>query len=383
MSSRVTRAALLAVVATLWLAGSAHAAFTGQNGRLVLGDFPGPLSTINANGTDFRDIPITFGTTMNLGSRARWSPDGTKVVFTALSHPASCTIRAHAANIRVANTDGTGQRDVTQPRCINGGGQHDVQPDWSPDGRRIVFASNRAEPDGCGTFSCGARLWVTNADGSGSPRRISPSSTSLQDDSDPEFSPDARRILFEHSTGETSGDGDLRLINADGTGPVALTSGPADDRDPDWSPDGSQIVFSSNRDTPGGCGDRFNNAWCDHDIYKMSANGTGITRLTTHAGEDSHPVFSPDGRKIAWEGDGPTHVEFKPQHDLYVMNSDGTGQTNITDAARQNSFEFNDQGVAFTISRRPDWQPLQTLPPALPAPAMRVFFPNEFISGRA
>jgi len=126
MFSRVTRAALLAIVATLWLAGSAHAAFTGQNGRLVLGDFPGPLSTINANGTDFRDIPITFGTTMNLGSRARWSPDGTKVVFTALTHPASCTIRAHAANIRVANADGTGQRDVTQPRCINGGGQHDV-----------------------------------------------------------------------------------------------------------------------------------------------------------------------------------------------------------------------------------------------------------------
>src|SRR4051794_13263195 len=378
MLSRVTRAALLALLILASASVPAHAAFPGQNGRLALGGFRTPISTINANGTELRTVPVTLPALTSVSSRPRWSPDGTKLVFATNEHPNGCIFQDGVSgdNIRVANADGTGLRNVTPPTCISGAGVHDREPDWSPDGSRIVFTSNRNANEGCGTFSCGRRIWVANADGSGSPRVVSPRSTSITSDANPEFSPDGRRILFERA-------GDLRLVNADGTGPVALTTGPADDRDPDWSPNGSQIVFSSNRDTPGGCGDRFNNAWCDHDIYKMSANGTGITRLTTHAGEDSHPVFSPDGRKIAWEGDGPTHVEFKPQHDLYVMNSDGTGQTNITDAARQNSFEFNDQGVAFTISRRPDWQPLQTLPPALPAPAMRVFFPNEFISGRA
>src|SRR5206468_38269 len=135
---------------------------------------------------------------------------------------------------------------------------------------------------------------------------------------------------------------------------------------------------SSDRDTPSSC-TAVAEPRCDHEIYKINATGTGLTRLTNHAGEDSHPVFSPDGHKIAWEGEGPQHIEFNRQHDLFVMNTNGTQQTNITDASRPNSPDFNNQGSADALNRlyiRPDWQPLQTVPPAMPAPAMRVFIDN-------
>lgn len=79
-----------------------------------------------------------------------------------------------------------------------------------------------------------------------------------------------------------------------------------------WSPDGGRIVFTSDRSG-------------DPEIYVMAADGTGLTRLTDAPGRDAHPDFSPDGRQIAFQspraGDG-TH--------LYVMRAGGADQRRIT-----------------------------------------------------
>ena len=67
------------------------------------------------------------------------------------------------------------------------------------------------------------------------------------------------RIVFAH-------DGDIWVMNADGSGRTQLTDHPDEDFDPAWSPDGSQIAFRSHRD---------NNV----DVWLMDADGSRQTRL--------------------------------------------------------------------------------------------------------
>ena len=84
-----------------------------------------------------------------------------------------------------------------------------------------------------------------------------------------------RKILFS-SARTTSGD--IYAMNADGTGVTQLTSTAGVDEQPTWSPDGSKIAFASARNNSMGSG---------LDIYVMDANGQNVTRLTTAAGDDT------------------------------------------------------------------------------------------------
>jgi dipeptidyl aminopeptidase/acylaminoacyl peptidase len=146
--------------------------------------------------------------------------------------------------------------------------------------------------------------------------------------SDPQWSADGTKIAF------TRGDGQVAVMNADGTGLQILASDPPQGRDPAFSPDGTKIVFSSNRDNYAG------------QIYVMSSDGTGVTRLTNGGafGEyDIVPRWSPDGTKIVFNRENCClpHV--------VVMNADGTGQTDLTSvhtSPGQSPFESG-----------PDWSP--------------------------
>src|SRR5215471_1851456 len=83
--------------------------------------------------------------------------------------------------------------------------------------------------------------------------------------------------------------------------------------DPSWSPDGQKLVFMSDRDH-------------DIEIYVENLDGTNVKRLTHAPGRDAHPIFSHNGRRIAFQSprDGK-----EPQ--VYVMNADGSEQTRLTD----------------------------------------------------
>jgi TolB protein len=91
-------------------------------------------------------------------------------------------------------------------------------------------------------------------------------------DAAPVWSPDGRKILFEHRH-------DIWVMNADGSGRRNLTlsvSQPfAIDEGPVWSPDGRKILFVSNR----GDGNWF-------EVYVMNADGTGKRKLTQLKGRD-------------------------------------------------------------------------------------------------
>lgn len=59
----------------------------------------------------------------------------------------------------------------------------------------------------------------------------------------------------------------------------------------------------------------------NREIYSMNADGTGLTRLTTHSGSDEAPAWSPDGSRIAFESDGGANI--------YVMSADGSGSERL------------------------------------------------------
>lgn len=100
-------------------------------------------------------------------------------------------------------------------------------------------------------------------------------------------------------------------MRSDGSDPVQLTSEAANDTMPVWSPDGRDVAFVSDRD-----GNR--------EIYVMQADGSQPVNLTLHNAQDWTPSWSPDGQQIAF-------ASFRDENwELYLMDADGTNQQRLT-----------------------------------------------------
>src|SRR5947208_1281583 len=104
-------------------------------------------------------------------------------------------------------------------------------PPWSPDGKRLAFASARA-----GNFE----IHVMDA-GGGNVRRLTRNAAL---DYWPAWSPDGKRLAF---TSNRDGNYEIYVMNADGSGQRNLTRHPASDNYAAWSPDGRRLAFISNR----------------------------------------------------------------------------------------------------------------------------------------
>ncbi len=110
--------------------------------------------------------------------------------------------------------------------------RNDVSGRFSPDGKRIVFASNRS-----GTME----IWVCDADGSNA---LQLTSFNGPNTGTPRWSPDARSIVFDSRPG---GNADIFVVGASGGAPRRITTDPSEDVVPSWSRDGRWIYFASNR----------------------------------------------------------------------------------------------------------------------------------------
>jgi hypothetical protein len=160
----------------------------------------------------------------------------------------------------------------------------------------IAFHSNRS-----GDFD----IYVMNADGSG----VIQLTNNTYPEFDPIWSPDGTRIAFGRFDG---GDFEVIVINADGTGETQLTNNDVVHDFPGaWSPDGTRIAFSSNGDG-------------DEEVFVMNADGSGVTRLTDNDFIDGPTAWSPDGTRIAFNSNRDGDFE------IYVMNTDGSGVTQLT-----------------------------------------------------
>ncbi len=186
------------------------------------------------------------------------SPDSRSLVLAAAPPPLSVT---------QIFTLGLGSGEMTQ---LTSGGFAAGTPEFSPDGRRIVF-SERSHHEG--------GLFTMNADGTDL-RQL----TRRPGDGAPSFSPAGDRIVFNRHAG-----GHIRVFSmrADGSQPTQLTDGPFVDRGPVFSPDGHEIVFSRS-------GGKRN-----PDLYAMRADGTGVHLLYASPGRlfsDFGPDWGPKPR---------------------------------------------------------------------------------------
>jgi Tol biopolymer transport system component len=221
-----------------------------------------------------------------------WSPSGKKIAF------ASYRDGTEGAQIYVMNADGSGQTRVTD--FATGGSYH---PTWSPSGTKIAFTHDHFPTD----FHSG--ISVVNADGS-NPIELTNTLTSY--DELPSWSPNGQKIAFARR--ESGDERELYLMNPDGSAQTPLTSGFFEVLTSAWSPDATHIAFEA---------DPTNDGLGLADIYVIGANGVGQVQLT-HTGHAYNPAYSPDGKKIAFDGDVGSNFG------IFVMNVDGSQVTELT-----------------------------------------------------
>ena len=195
----------------------------------------------------------------------------------------------------------------------------DMNPAPSPDGTRIAFQSNRD-----GRF----QIYVMNIDGSGQTRLL----TSGADDTEPAWSNDGSKIGFvstrDDPNPQTCGQNCIKniyVMTANGSGVTRLTNVTKGVNTAiAWSIDGKRIAFQSNRDG-------------NDEIYAMNADGSNVARLTNNAALDGHPTWAPDSTQIAFESNRDGNYQ------IYLMNADGSNVKRLTNNTAQD--------------RRPYWCP--------------------------
>lgn len=294
---------------------------------LAAGPFPSPAAT---GGTATEGAPT---------GAAAPAPKATATASATAGHIVFTCFVDGFDEICAMNADGSEQRRLTAVEAT------DFYPNWGPAGDVIVWSSRRS-----GAF----QLFLMGADG-GEQRQIT--------DFGSLFAPDGRRIAFTNATGDFQ---HIWVMDVDGGGVQALTTGASNNVDPVWSPDGATIAFASDRsgvvkhyvmDADGGNVRLLTDDVADHggrsswspdgrwlafyagprddrDVYLIATDASGDARRLTVGGRNLAPSFSPDGKWLAF-----TSYRDGNDAEIFVMRPDGGDVRQLT---------FNE---------RPDWQP--------------------------
>lgn len=326
------RLLLLVAVGLVAIAGSATAVFAtppGSNGRIAfMRNDAGVWQVWAANPDLSGAVQITSGDT-NSGF-AQWSPDGSRLAFHSERTDPAIDDDDPIADVFTMRADGSDVRKVTDSVGYN------QTPTWSPDGTLIAFTRFLASaPQEQGVF-------VIRPDGTGL-RRVTriPAGASFHDA--PRFSPDGTKLVFTEIRGGTvqknrfegrlvGERSALFVVNLDGSGLQRVSPWGARTGDADWSPDGGKLVFET----------VFEHAGNGPSIMVVNADGSNPKALTrdnglTGAGSSQafrfeasgDPVWSPDGTLIMF-----THVVIDPVNGytagLQTIRPDGSGQAYVS-----------------------------------------------------
>ena len=185
--------------------------------------------------------------------------------------------------------------DCGPPRRLTHARGYDAEGSYSPDGRHILFASNRhayAEDADAATRAAVEEdpsrfmeLYVMDADGSNVRRLTNQEGY----DGGPFYSADGSRIVWRRFTpdGRTA---EIWTMQADGTEPRAVTDLGVMSWAPYFHPSGDYIVFTNNA-----------HGYANFELYIVDAEGERApVRVTDTPGFDGLPVFTPDGNRLAW-----------------------------------------------------------------------------------
>jgi TolB protein len=194
-------------------------------------------------------------------------------------------------DIQLVRRNGTGRRSLTNTP------EWEIDGQWSPDGTRISFT--RRPPHG---DDRDASVWTMRPDGSDA-RFLTLGNTAR-------WSPDGRHLVFSAPAAGT--DGDLFIVDADGSRLRHLVVSPEVEWPNAWSPDGKRILFTRS------FSDRAS------VLYVVDVDGTNERRLTRRSGLDGDGSWSPNGSRIVFASDryGWSH--------LFVMRSNGTHRHELT-----------------------------------------------------
>ena len=164
-----------------------------------------------------------------------WSPDGKRIAFVS-NRDGHVIGGIPTFEIYVMDADGKNQQRLTENR------HGDWNPLWSPDGKRIVFSSRR---DGhfIGDFGITEEIYVMDTDGQHQQRLTE----NRQNDLLPSWSPNGKRIAFASDEKGNFENFEIYVMDANGGNQQRLTNNRGDDWNPSWSPDGQRIAFMSKR----------------------------------------------------------------------------------------------------------------------------------------
>jgi Tol biopolymer transport system component len=266
------------------------------------------------------------------------------------------------ADIYAMNADGSAQFNLTHDKTV--GQRADTEPAWSPNGQWVAFQRSFFSRSDA---SLGSRLYLVTSKGTNlHALTFSPSVTAS--DRHPAWSPDGRMIVF---SSDRTGHFELYMVKASGGGleQLTFTSEAVDNLDPAWSPDGTAIAFVRNvggpitsptssiysqslttgktyrltTPPPGKTDDQ--PAWSsdsarvafqsdragNEDIYVVDQKGNSLMRATTSKYNEVHPTWAPGGRQIALISDRTGATE------IYTLTAPSTNTA--TGAMKQLTFD--------------------------------------------
>ena len=351
MSGSRLAPAALAAVACLAVPASAHAVFPGTNGRISFDRAVQPSSKENSDLWSIAADGTGWGAVVSRKDLSEgdavWSPDGRRLVYSVETRPGT-EQRPPSFEIAVVNADGTGARRLTRFNTLT------VAPSWTPDGKRIVFASvyetvkqypfsnDKPPPPG--------QIYSMAADGTDVQRLTrTKGGVGGMDCTDPVVSPDGATIAAYCVTFGRNRplNGGIYTLPIGGGSPKRITpNGGVDEFNPSWSPDGKTIAIEVGRFTEGRG---------RTDIALMNADGSNLRTFASTTWFDTNPVFSPDGTMLAFTSDRDTKPATKKGEQPERLNRGFELYTVRLDTGKVTRFTHNKSRDIF-----PDWGPAPT-----------------------